>query len=71
MTKNEAERRAKGDSFDTAALERAIESAIERAFENVGVYMDGKEVGNLVAGSVSNAIGKEASRRQRYSGVFA
>lgn len=71
LTKNEAERRAKGDSFDTAALERAIESAIERAFENVGVYMDGKEVGNLVAGSVSNAIGKEASRRQRYSGVFA
>ena len=70
LTKNEAERRAKGDSFDTAALERAIESAIGRAFENVGVYMDGKEVGNLVAGSVSNAIGKEASRRQRYSGVF-
>lgn len=71
LTKNEAERREKGDSFDAAALERALESAIERALENVGVYMDGREVGNLVADSVSANIGAKANRAKRYSGVFA
>jgi hypothetical protein len=61
----EADRRGETRGIDTASLTSAVTSAIMAALKGVGVYIDGKRAGKLVAAGVSEALSVVSTTRQR------
>jgi hypothetical protein len=51
--------------IDTASIASAVASAVVAGLDGVGVYIDGKKAGKLVAAGVSDALGAIATTRQR------
>lgn len=70
VPKNEAERE-RSAAIDPAAIASAVADAVVSALSGMAVQMDGQQVGELVAPSVSAALGATVNRQKRYSGVFA
>lgn len=70
VPKNEAERE-RSAAIDPAAIASAVADAVVAALSGMAVQMDGQQVGELVAPSVSAALGATVNRQKRYSGVFA
>nr|DAF83065.1 MAG TPA: minor tail protein [Caudoviricetes sp.] len=70
VPKNEAERE-RNSTIDPAAIASAVADAVVAALSGMAVQMDGQQVGELVAPSVSAALGATVNRQKRYSGVFA
>lgn len=70
VPKNEAERE-RNSTIDPAAIASAVADAVVSALSGMAVQMDGQQVGELVAPSVSAALGATVNRQKRYSGVFA
>jgi hypothetical protein len=69
LTKAENRERLSGQNnmrgIDTASIASAVTSAVIAGLEGVGVYIDGKKAGKLVAAGVSDALGAIATTRQR------
>jgi hypothetical protein len=67
LTKPEASEWRKGETrgIDTASLTSAVTSAIMAGLEGVGVYIDGKKAGKLVAAGVNEALSGKVTAFQR------